>query len=72
MMSSLQPAVDFMKRSKKADKPFFVWLNPSRMHMFTHLRPEHRYLAAKATSEDDLYGSGMVNTICKSVNYWMI
>ena len=30
------------------------------MHMFTHLRPEHRYLAAKATSEDDLYGSGMV------------
>ena len=29
-------SVDFMKRSKKADKPFFVWLNPSRMHMFTH------------------------------------
>ena len=53
-------SLDFMKRSKKADKPFFVWLNPSRMHMFTHLRPEHRYLAAKATSEDDLYGSGMV------------
>ena len=53
-------SVDFMKRSKKSDKPFFVWLNPSRMHMFTHLRPEHRYLAAKATSEDDLYGSGMV------------
>jgi len=53
-------SVDFMKRSKKADKPFFVWLNPSRMHMFTHLRPEHRYLAAKATSEEDLYGSGMI------------
>lgn len=30
------------------------------MHMFTHLRPEHRYLAAKATSEEDLYGSGMI------------
>jgi arylsulfatase len=28
--------------------------------MFTHLRDSHRYLAAKATSEDDLYGSGMI------------
>lgn len=53
-------SVDFMKRSKKLDKPFFVWLNPSRMHMYTHLRASHRYLAAKATSEDDLYGSGMI------------
>lgn len=53
-------SVNFMKRSKKADKPFFVWLNPSRMHMYTHLRDSHRYLAAKATSEDDLYGSGMI------------
>ena len=53
-------SVDFMKRSKKADKPFFVWLNPSRMHMFTHLRESHRYLAAKATSEEDMYGSGMI------------
>lgn len=53
-------SLDFMKRSKDADKPFFVWLNPSRMHMYTHLRPEHRYLAAKATTEADMYGSGMI------------
>ena len=53
-------SVDFMKRSKKSDKPFFVWLNPSRMHMFTRLRESHRYLAAKATSEEDMYGSGMI------------
>lgn len=53
-------SLDFMKRSKDADKPFFVWLNPSRMHMFTHLRPEHRYLAAKHTTEADMYGSGMI------------
>ena len=30
------------------------------MHMFTHLRESHRYLAAKATSEEDMYGSGMI------------
>lgn len=53
-------SLDFMKRSQAADKPFFVWLNPSRMHMYTHLREAHRYLAAKATTEEDLYGSGLL------------
>ena len=31
---------DFIDRSQAADKPFFVWFNPSRMHIFTHLKPE--------------------------------
>ena len=53
-------STDFMKRSKNADKPFFVWLNPSRMHMYARLRESHRYLAAKATSEEDMYGSSMI------------
>jgi arylsulfatase A-like enzyme len=53
-------AVDFMKRSVESNKPFFVWLNPSRMHMYTHLRPEHRYLAASYTTEHDAYGSGLI------------
>ncbi|MBL8002354.1 MAG: arylsulfatase [Flavobacteriales bacterium] len=53
-------AVDFMRRSKKAGDPFFVWFNPSRMHIYTHLREEHRYLAAPYTSEFDIYGSGMM------------
>jgi len=33
-------AIDFMDRAKKADKPFFVWWNSSRMHVFTHLSPK--------------------------------
>jgi arylsulfatase A-like enzyme len=33
-------AIDFMERAKKADKPFFVWWNSSRMHVFTHLSPK--------------------------------
>jgi len=32
-------AKDFMQRQVKADKPFFVWFNSTRMHVFTHLKP---------------------------------
>jgi arylsulfatase len=33
-------ALDFMNRAKKADKPFFLWWNSTRMHVFTHLKKE--------------------------------
>ena len=33
-------AMDFMERAVKADKPFFVWWNSTRMHIWTHLKPE--------------------------------
>jgi arylsulfatase len=33
-------AIDFMERAVKAKKPFFVWWNSTRMHVFTHLKPE--------------------------------
>ena len=32
-------AIDFMARQAKASKPFFVWMNTTRMHVFTHVRP---------------------------------
>ena len=35
-------ALDFMDRAKKADKPFFLWWNSTRMHIFTHLKTESR------------------------------
>ena len=34
-------AIDFMDKAKKANKPFFVWLNPTRMHIVTHLSPKY-------------------------------
>jgi arylsulfatase A-like enzyme len=34
-------AVDFMQRQAKAGKPFFVWFNATRMHLYTHVRPEY-------------------------------
>jgi len=33
-------AIDFMQRAINDDKPFFVWLNATRMHVWTHLSPE--------------------------------
>jgi arylsulfatase len=35
-------AIDFVKRQHDANKPFFVWMNTTRMHLRTHVRPEHR------------------------------
>lgn len=37
---TLAAAIDFMGRSVKADKPFFVWWNATRMHFRTHVKPE--------------------------------
>jgi arylsulfatase A-like enzyme len=34
-------AFDFMDKAKKDGKPFFVWLNPTRMHVFTHLASKY-------------------------------
>ena len=56
----ISASVDFMRRAKEGDKPFFVWLNPSRMHLFTHLAEEDRYLAQPLSTELDIYGSGMM------------
>jgi len=33
-------ALDFMQRAAAANKPFFIWWNSTRMHIFTHLKKE--------------------------------
>jgi arylsulfatase len=33
-------ALDFMTRAKAANKPFFLWWNSTRMHIWTHLKPQ--------------------------------
>jgi len=47
-------AKDFMERSVKADKPFFVWLNYSRMHVWTRLQEKYRRITGIS-----LYADGM-------------
>jgi arylsulfatase len=35
-------AFNFMTKARQEGKPFFVWLNPTRMHVFTHLAPKYQ------------------------------
>lgn len=50
----------FIEKSVKEGKPFFTWFCPSRMHIYTHLKPESKNLATSYSSEFDVYGSGMM------------
>jgi arylsulfatase A-like enzyme len=33
--------IGFMDKAKKDNKPFFVWMNPTRAHVLTHLSPKY-------------------------------
>jgi arylsulfatase A-like enzyme len=33
-------SLDYLDRAKKANKPFFLWWNSTRMHIWTHLKKE--------------------------------
>ncbi len=33
-------SLDYLDKAKKADKPFFLWWNSTRMHVHTHLKKE--------------------------------
>jgi arylsulfatase len=46
--------LDFMDRAHNAQKPFFVWFNPTRMHVWTHLKKESRGVTGQG-----LYADGM-------------
>jgi arylsulfatase len=37
-------AINFMDKARKDGKPFFLWLNPTRMHIVTHLSPKYEAL----------------------------
>jgi arylsulfatase A-like enzyme len=50
-------AVDFIQRQVKADKPFFVWMNTTRMHVFTHVRPSMQGQSGMPGNE---YADGMI------------
>jgi arylsulfatase len=37
-------AIKFIEKAKADNKPFFLWLNPTRMHIVTHLSPKYEAL----------------------------
>ena len=50
-------AVDFMGRQVQVKKPFFVWMNTTRMHVFTHVRESMR---GKSGMPGNEYADGMI------------
>lgn len=52
---TVEAAIDFIERQNKADKPFFVWWNGTRMHFRTHVKEELRGISGQ-----DEYADGMV------------
>ena len=65
----LDLSIKFMDKAKAASKPFFLWLNPTRMHVVTHLSPKYEALRnskngwtiqeAGMAQLDDIVGSVM-------------
>ncbi len=51
----LKAALEFIDRCHKEDKPFFLWFNSTRMHIFTHLKKESQGVTGLG-----LYPDGMV------------
>lgn len=56
----LERSLSFIEESAKEDKPFFLWHNPSRIHIYTHSLPKYIDRIAEFSSEDDIAGAGML------------
>ena len=50
-------AIDFMTSQSKAGKPFFVWMNTTRMHVFTHVRAS---MIGQSGMVGNEYADGMI------------
>jgi len=48
-------SLEYLDRAKKSDKPFFLWWNSTRMHIFTHLKKESQGVTGLG-----IYPDGMV------------
>ena len=53
-------AIRFMTEANAAQEPFFVWLNTSRMHLYTRVGDEWLREVEQYTSEADYHGAGML------------
>src|SRR5215471_15498822 len=49
---------DFMDKAKRDGKPFFIWHNPTRMHVFTYLSPKYQAMM-NATNNYNVEEAGM-------------
>lgn len=50
-------AIDYIKQNGKGDKPFFVWMNTTHMHMYTHVKKDEE---GQSGMVGNTYADGMV------------
>jgi len=65
-------AIDFMKRQVQANRTFFCWMNTTRMHFRTHVRPEHRdkpgFTSRTEYADGMIEHDAVVGTILKALD----
>jgi arylsulfatase A-like enzyme len=65
-------AIDFIKRQHAAGKPFYLWMNSTRMHFRTHVRAEHRdkpgFLSRTEYADGMIEHDNMVGTLLKALD----
>src|SRR5262249_51148950 len=65
----LNAAKNFIGRQVQANKPFFVWFNSTRMHVFTHLKPESLGRTGKGIHADGMVEhDGMVGELLQQLD----
>jgi arylsulfatase A-like enzyme len=65
----LGAAKKFIDTNAKANKPFFVWFNSTRMHVFTHLKPESLGKTGKGIHADGMVEhDSMVGELLKQLD----
>jgi arylsulfatase A-like enzyme len=65
----LTATLDFMDRQHRASKPFFCWFNATRMHIYTHLKPESKGKTGLGVVADGMTEfDGMVGELMKKLD----
>ena len=65
----LGAALNFMDSAHKANKPFFVWFNATRMHIWTHLKKESQGKTGLGVYPDGMVEfDGMVGQLLQKLN----
>jgi arylsulfatase A-like enzyme len=65
----LNATLDFMDRQTKAKTPFFCWFNATRMHIYTHLKPESKGKTGQGIVADGMTEfDGMVGQLLQKLD----
>jgi len=66
---TLKASLAFIDEAHKENKPFFVWFNSTRMHVFTHLKPASQGKTGLGVEADGMVEhDGMVGELLKKLD----